>query len=1554
MAKVDLNLNVQGMGNVDELNRKIAQLKAELADIKQNGLRTVFDEVSTAITTAAGKVTQLDSNMSKMKTSTEGTLEAVKKFADNQKTVTKAYADSLKASDKTAAKLETSIERLSKQTSVAAQNAKQMAKNFQLAETTYLDMENKLSKRQQGLLNRQLKNFENGKIDTGTFLRRARGISSDYTREYAARLSKSTMTVAARKAIQDEYKHEQKMYELESKGAKARADAAAKERESVAAVAQSVAITKQKVKAEEEVVKKKQEQVKTAEVVTAKERARQARAESQQRVQATREDEYYKQLDAAETLRNQKLEKNQRARMILQEQMQAMASNTYEMETRESQKLALSLSRLSDTVINVRNFAETEGRKGTVGAQATSMLRTEQFYSNIFQYASAWKRVNSEEGKAADTLGRMIKDVKGLQSGINGVHTAFGQLASTVSAVRGIGTELRKTLTSMVQPITNIVSQVTSTAFKSSLGALKNLELAEIGFGNFYGQSAVSGIIGNVKQEALLSPLSAAQLASYVNQIAPLSKGNSKLAIDATMGVAKMIQYSGGEVTTEMEYVIKNLRDVIAKGKALTIDIRQFNRAMPALTKVLEEMGETELVKNGELTIDEEHAPKLLEAFQKINEYGDVGTIFESTSETISGLMERVEEQIQFLLIDVGEFSGLTKLIKDTISDFLNDSDGLLQDIKMSAQFIGRDVVSWLKSRDWERVLNIAKEVMSTLWNGLKESFDILKSALGGSDWRDTLTNLAELLSSFIKGIANSYSWLLGVMNTLNKSGILGSGLLQGAMGVFGFLSGNAGTIITGLLRGIGTALGTVEKALTIVITGMTRHQAVLLQTATTVSTFEEALLIASKTLSNFATDLLEIDTILGGVLTVEQRRMLQGELATTATQRETLAKEANAVASRTDAAAAEIEAQMRELNIAATKEEASAKSSGLLGPATNGSGGTKLGQLLGGVLKATIVGGLVASIGGGLTENISTAFGADKYGAANAGNIVGSVGGFASGGAVAGAAIGSIIPGLGTGIGAAIGGIGGAVVGAIKSGFESAGILDQARKDELEAFKSEVNNGTYLKEMLSAIEHGNDLTSDQFDDIKAKMVQEMNQWSESMPNGTAQMLKDYLTNIEFNGRSLQQTVEAAAQEDAARADTLWEYVKNDEVEKGNDYAATLQSLGWSNYKIAATIFGKAATTGEGQDKTIDYLLKWGSVQDLSGNDLTYDAVRQLEGADKQNIKDQLTKSWLNIGMESVENLDMDTAEKREISQKFADAMVKFIMGGAEEMTDSEMLRLHRFFVTGNISNVSEQVGLDLSPSGIQGGIWNKDKYGITADNIDIWASDYKGHGAEDENGNPLGSSTYKFPEGLQEAATKGMSAQEAWQWPEEHYKDYGLSTKNVIDEWKQSLQPKVEEQTAIDHSVENTLWQIRDNTNLLVGQNNTAQQQFEAFKASLPQLQQQQNKANGGIVYLAAGGRPRGVDIVPAMLQPGEYVVRRSAVERVGLSALNALNTGNLGYFARAMGRQNIYGDYSNARTWNSTTNDNRSSKRTFVKVINNSKGARLNRYYSLANRLG
>ena len=67
---------------------------------------------------------------------------------------------------------------------------------------------------------------------------------------------------------------------------------------------------------------------------------------------------------------------------------------------------------------------------------------------------------------------------------------------------------------------------------------------------------------------------------------------------------------------------------------------------------------------------------------------------------------------------------------------------------------------------------------------------------------------------------------------------------------------------------------------------------------------------------------------------------------------------------------------------------------------------------------------------------------------------------------------------------------------------------------------------------------------------------------------------------------------------------------------------------------------------------------------------------------------------------------------------------------------------------------------------------------------------------------------------------------------------------------------------------------------------------------------------ASGGLVQYRAGGgsifQPKGTDTVPAMLTPGEFVIRKSAVDRIGVGTLAALNRGGPVQYRQAGGAIN------------------------------------------------
>lgn len=173
---------------------------------------------------------------------------------------------------------------------------------------------------------------------------------------------------------------------------------------------------------------------------------------------------------------------------------------------------------------------------------------------------------------------------------------------------------------------------------------------------------------------------------------------------------------------------------------------------------------------------------------------------------------------------------------------------------------------------------------------------------------------------------------------------------------------------------------------------------------------------------------------------------------------------------------------------------------------------------------------------------------------------------------------------------------------------------------------------------------------------------------------------------------------------------------------------------------------------------------------------------------------------------------------------------------------------------------------------------------------------------------------------------------------------------KNFLKEQAVSKANSGDKETAAQLLVDLHFADDLNNTELLSRLSQSYPWFIEEFKKYL-----EQHKAMGGLIspiYRASGGLSQGIDTVPAMLSPGEYVVKRSAVAKAGLGVLNALNHGDLGAAARSIGSR-FTNSWNNSRSYASTVNNNQKTVTNNVTVNNRTRGGSLNSYWSLANRM-
>jgi TP901 family phage tail tape measure protein len=135
---------------------------------------------------------------------------------------------------------------------------------------------------------------------------------------------------------------------------------------------------------------------------------------------------------------------------------------------------------------------------------------------------------------------------------------------------------------------------------------------------------------------------------------------------------------------------------------------------------------------------------------------------------------------------------------------------------------------------------------------------------------------------------------------------------------------------------------------------------------------------------------------------------------------------------------------------------------------------------------------------------------------------------------------------------------------------------------------------------------------------------------------------------------------------------------------------------------------------------------------------------------------------------------------------------------------------------------------------------------------------------------------------------------------------DIAAAAKIAQDIRASNAQSSLDEQrTAMDQAKQNEI----DNLKIKVGGKYYSKAQLDSMqsaatdKQTATALKKIHFPAKGGLIsgyatggmvnYFANGGFKMGTDTVPAMLTPGEFVVKKAAVDRIGTSKLNSINNG-------------------------------------------------------------
>lgn len=374
-------------------------------------------------------------------------------------------------------------------------------------------------------------------------------------------------------------------------------------------------------------------------------------------------------------------------------------------------------------------------------------------------HAQQARRNVIELGNAIERVGNRLQV---LGSGITKLGDGIQRYSSyMIKGFMALQYTLRGTIDSIVGGTSDLIS--------SSIDEIKNLEQATIGFENYFGKKEngfdAEVLLDRIRAEAVKAQgVNAGDLAAYISQVAPVA-ANSDQAFDVTLGLLKAITYSGGSASAEMPNVVRNIRDVLAKGQAYAMDINQFNRAIPGLPGILAEMGLDQFLKNDQLTITKDNVSQVMAAFAKFNEPGSpVYDILEKMSETLGGSQEMTKETIIQSVSASMQSSGLLDIWKSMLRN-----TELQTVIQQGIDTVITTVANFLKSVGIEHLIEQAMNAIGTLGGYFGETIvPALKELLGldqGESMQKVVDEIIKTLVNFGKGLIDGVRFLIQAGN---------------------------------------------------------------------------------------------------------------------------------------------------------------------------------------------------------------------------------------------------------------------------------------------------------------------------------------------------------------------------------------------------------------------------------------------------------------------------------------------------------------------------------------------------------------------------------------------------------------------------------------------------------------------------------------------------------------------------------------------------------------------------------------------------------------------
>lgn len=1024
---------------------------------------------------------------------------------------------------------------------------------------------------------------------------------------------------------------------------------------------------------------------------------------------------------------------------------------------------------------------------------------------------------------------------------------------------------------------------------QEGLEAFGTLEMAEIGFANFFNGSA-GEFTRKIKEAAVEMPMvGAADLARSVQYIAPLAKGNSDLALSAVEGVMKSIVYSGNDVSQYGTKALQNLTQV-ASGNLTATDIKEMMRQMPALPRLLASTDTGgELLENGQITtkavknyIAKYGSDAILGVFKEISEKSEASDIYETANKTFKGAMEQLREKMVLAWQDTFEQSGASDLIRDLLNDLAKDGGGI-DKLANALQHYAQVVVEWVKNNE-ENI----KQLMDALFEGLgsiaseiqnvvKEVLQVLEIVDGAgqlnvSKLKEVIKQITDFIKGLVKGFGTGLKQVLQLVETLRQR--LGDDVFIKLGQAIGWLASPMAKLITSLGM-LGSNALRATGGITTLLSGIAKWGG-----------FDTLITNSGKHATKRGNGLEKNS---GGRITSAGFTSGVGKVASMAGKG---IKAASFVA----------------LGVAAD-------------------------QVVDSFMELT-----------GVPDEVQTA-----------------VSGFTAG--ISGAAAGFQIFGL---KGALIGGVIGAFTGLVseineqKKQLQEQKNADAARQSEVTLEQGQEDIYNYVVESLAKTGYNLDVESKAgrfSSDMLKRYIKEQTEVRDENGNLTGIRLSNLYGQANELAKMLTSWDKTKQAEEVLAEYTNSTEFTNKDIKSGGkaiDFKKDTASRDWLADFVERNILN-------GDKTAYDYTRSNEEIVDdyLGDYQLTYEQLALLK--DKEtSVYDELSKQTTDFS-DRLENIDngVDNLINSQDSP-----LVQ--LNGYTEGLDQKLGTINSTLV--QIAKNTGSDNTDFVDYSLPGNKFWSDE---VSKNYDKWA-DYTYKQSNMPSSAASMTVTQKLSEWTRNGEISGDTAaklQGALRYDRatvaEAFGKTPGDNDDYMETWDKVYEAKQEAINKRDTSPEGSddwkKWDYVVNSVFVPWQNTLA-----AIKpgdwVSLFKFQVDAEKALGeyGVHFRAAGGiidrllagRGRGVDTVPAFLQPGEFVMRRSAVEKAGTGVFAALNRGDFAAAAHAIGNK-FNSSWDNSHHWNNqiTTNNNNTTSNYFF-AGGQVRGRRAP-YRSIANRV-